>query len=221
MLLLGIQDIMRHQLEAVLKIPHVVREKKELDIVPVCLVTLLILGIVISYVLFFPLEKERQERCQSPVLGRQRFMALSVFWVSSCPYKASGGSKGPTKLLTAGGVGEEEGGNAFSSGLCAGKEVRSIFPQLIELSSASCCGALSTHHSVLGDSLNPNLPLETLDVVDSRATVNVISSGKTFGVCLMLLLIPGSLVKSAFSPWGMGRRMGFSFFSDGSHEQKD
>lgn len=155
-----------------------------------------------------------------PCHGQAEIYGLSVFWVSSCPYEASGGSKGPTKMLTAGGVGEE-GGNAFRSGVDAGKEVRSIFPQLIELSSASCCGALSTHHSALGDSLNPNLPLETLDGVDSRATFNFISSGKTFGVCLMLRLIPGSLVESAFCPWGMEMRMGFFFFSGGSHEQKD
>lgn len=147
-------------------------------------------------------------------------MASPVFWVSSCPREASGGSKGPTKLLTAGVVGQE-GGNAFSSGVGAGSEVRSIFSQFIELSSASCCGALSTHHSVCGESLTPNLPLETLDGVDSRATFNFISSGKTFAVCLMLLLIPGSLVESVFCLWGMGMKMGFSFFSDGSHEQKD
>lgn len=136
---------MRHQLEAVLKIPHVVREKKELDIVPVCLVTLLILGIVISYVLFFPLEKKRQERCQNPVLGKQRFMALSVFWVSSCPYKASEGSKGPTKLLTAGGAGEEEGGNVFSSVLGCVQEKRfgASFPSLLNFPLHSVLGPLA------------------------------------------------------------------------------
>lgn len=85
---LGPRDSMRHQLEAVLKIPHGVKEKKELDTVPVCLVTLLILGIVISYVLFFPLEKERQERCQSPVVGRQRFMGFQCFGFPPAPVKS-------------------------------------------------------------------------------------------------------------------------------------
>lgn len=108
------------------------------------------------------------------------------FGVSSCPLEASGRSKGaPTKLPTAGGFGREER-DAFSSRLGAGKETQTIFSKFVELSSASCCGALSTHLCGLGDSLTPNLPPpgNFMDRANSRATVNFISSGKTFGVCL-------------------------------------
>lgn len=151
-----------------------------------------------------------------PCRGQAEIYGLSVFWVSSCPYEVSQGSEGPTKLLTAGGAGEGEG-NASVLGWVQEKRFGASFLSLLKLSSASCCGAFSTHHFVLGDSLTPNLPLEILDVVDSRATFNFISSGKTFGVCLMLL-IPGSLVDSAFCRWGLGTRTSFSFSSDETHE---
>lgn len=136
-----------------LKIPHVVKEKKELAIVPACLVTLLILGVVISYVLLFSFREGETGKVPEPCRGQAEIYGLSEFWVSSCPHEASGESKGPTKLLTAGVVGEEEG-NAFSSGMGAGKEVWSIFPQLIEFSSASFCGVLSTVLSLV-NSLHP------------------------------------------------------------------
>lgn len=77
-------------------------------------------------------------------------MALSVFWVCSCPHEASGGGgdRGPTKLPTAGRFGKE-GGDVFSSGVCVCGERLRAFSKLVELPSASCCGALSTHCGVV------------------------------------------------------------------------
>lgn len=145
-------------------------------------------------------------------MGRHRFMALSVLWVSSCPHEASGRSKGPTKVPTAGRFGKE-GSEASSSRLGAGKVVQSFFSKFVELSSASCCGALSTHHCVLGDSLTPNLPLETLwteQIPGPHSTLFPVVKHLVFVSCF--LLIPGSFVETACCPWGMGTRMGFSFF---------
>jgi hypothetical protein len=108
--------------------PTLCQGEKELEVAPILSNTLLILGAVISYVLFFPLERERHGRCQSSVMGRQRFMALSVFWVFSCPRPASGRSTGPAELPAAGGFGKERG-NSFSSGAGSRQVVLTVFPQ--------------------------------------------------------------------------------------------
>lgn len=70
-----------------------------MEVAPTSLITLLILGIVIRYVSFFPSERERTraepERCH----GQAKIYCPLCFWVSSCPHPASARSVGLPSCL--------------------------------------------------------------------------------------------------------------------------
>ena len=94
------------------------------------------------------------ECCQ----GRLRFIALSVFWVSSCPQPASERSVGPQSRLQLVGL-ERMEATLLASGPVQPGCFGPSFPQtLFEYPASSAGLALGSSHCVLGDSLAPSSP---------------------------------------------------------------
>lgn len=107
------------------------------------------------------------------------------FGVSSCPLEASGRSKGapPSCPQLEGLEGRKE--MLSAPGWVQGKRHRPSFPSLWNSLLLPAVGPLAlTFVALVTHSLQTFPPGNFMDRANSRATVNFISSGKTFGVCL-------------------------------------
>lgn len=186
---------------------------------PSSLITLLILGIVIHYVSFLPSERESMPACQSAVTGRPRFIARSVFWVSSCPHPASERSFGLPSCPQLAGL-ERKEATLLAFGQAHPKKLRPSLAQVLFTHPPSSAGlALRSSHCVLGDSLAPNFP-GTSGENGFQGHFQFYSSGKTFCVYLMVCSHPWLLVETAFCWQGVG----WAAFRPpllGSHEPTD
>lgn len=86
MLVLGAQEHREAPAESGTEKPTFCQREKSWTEPRVCLLAPLILGIVISYVLFFPLEKERQREVPEPCRGQAEIYGpLSVLGLLLSP----------------------------------------------------------------------------------------------------------------------------------------
>lgn len=172
---------------------------------PAPLITLLILGIVIHYVSFFLLQREKASACQSAVMGRPRFIACSVFWVSSVlvlvqPPRGAWGRR----AARAWPGGQEGPANCVGSGAGAERLARLVLsPASVYVSTELSWPGTQDRHCVLGDSLAPN-SAGNAGESGFQGHFRFYSSGKTFGVCLKVCSNPWPLVETASRWQGVG-----------------
>lgn len=108
--------------------------------------------------LFLSLRRERTLGKPEHCHGRRRFIALSAFWVSSCPQPASERSAGLQSCPQLAGL-ERTEATLLALGQAQPECFGPSFPQaLFKYPPSSAVLTLGTCHCVLGDSLAPNSP---------------------------------------------------------------